>query len=150
MSRVPRNRRRPMSLLVPQSRPFHHDHETFHKISDASPTLILCSTRRRWNWRREWWRCRARTATSRTLTVSFENLLKVEEDFKAFPISVTTQLCSSLINQLMLTTNNVMQLHQRLRTNDEPTSTGNNNLMLKELENAVIMTQSMLTKITTR
>lgn len=50
----------------------------------------------------------------------------------------------------MVTTNNVMQLHQRLRTNDEPTSTGNNNLMLKELENAVIMTQSMLTKITTR
>lgn len=63
---------------------------------------------------------------------------------------VTTQLCSSLINQLMVTTNNVMQLHQRLRSSDEPTSTGNNNLMLKELENAVIMTQSMLTKITTR
>jgi mitogen-activated protein kinase binding protein 1 len=67
-----------------------------------------------------------------------------------FTILVTTQLCTGLINQLMVTTNNVMQLHQRLRSSDEPTSTGNNNLMLKELENAVIMTQSMLTKITTR
>lgn len=65
-------------------------------------------------------------------------------------VLVTTQLCSSLITQLMMTTNNVMQLHQRLRSNDEPTSTGNNNLMLKELENAVVMTQSMLTKITNR
>lgn len=48
----------------------------------------------------------------------------------------------------METTNSVMQLHQRLRATDEPTSTGNNGLMLKELENAVIMTQSVLTKIT--
>lgn len=78
----------------------------------------------------------------------FKSLLL--EEIHSFKLSVTTQLCSSLINQLMLTTNNVMQLHQRLRSNDEPTSTGNNNLMLKELENAVIMTQSMLTKITTR
>jgi mitogen-activated protein kinase binding protein 1 len=81
----------------------------------------------------------------------FQKILKLSSILMPFPLlSVTTQLCSSLINQLMVTTNNVMQLHQRLRTNDEPTSTGNNNLMLKELENAVIMTQSMLTKITTR
>lgn len=50
----------------------------------------------------------------------------------------------------MNTANAVLQLHQRLRSADEPTSTGNNNLMLKELENAVIMTQNVLTKITTR
>lgn len=50
----------------------------------------------------------------------------------------------------MNTANAVLQLHQRLRSADEPTSTGNNNLMLKELENAVIMTQSVLTKITAR
>lgn len=64
---------------------------------------------------------------------------------------VTSQLCSNIINQLMRTTSTVMQLHQRLKINDESTGTGrNNNLMLKELENAVIMTQTMLTKITTR
>lgn len=51
----------------------------------------------------------------------------------------------------MRTTSTVIQLHQRLQTNDEASGTGrNNNLMLKELENAVIMTQTMLTKITTR
>lgn len=50
----------------------------------------------------------------------------------------------------MNTANAVLQLHQRLQSADEPTSTGNNNLMLKELENAVMMTQSVLTKITTR
>jgi hypothetical protein len=50
----------------------------------------------------------------------------------------------------MNTANAVLQLHSRLRSIDEPTSTGNNNLMLKELENAVIMTQTVLTKITAR
>lgn len=51
----------------------------------------------------------------------------------------------------MHTTNSVIQLHSRLRTTDTDNSgTGNNNLMLKELENAVIMTQNMLTKITNR
>jgi hypothetical protein len=50
----------------------------------------------------------------------------------------------------MNTANAVLQLHSRLRSVDEPTSTGNNNLMLKELENAVIMTQTVLTKITAR
>ncbi|XP_070509795.1 mitogen-activated protein kinase-binding protein 1 isoform X4 [Chironomus tepperi] len=63
---------------------------------------------------------------------------------------INTQFCSNVINQLMNTANAVLQLHQRLRSVDEPTSTGNNNLMLKELENAVIMTQSVLTKITAR
>ena len=66
-------------------------------------------------------------------------------------ILVTSQLCSNIINQLMHTTSTVMKLHQRLKTDDESENTGrNNNLMLKELENAVIMTQTMLTKITTR
>lgn len=51
----------------------------------------------------------------------------------------------------MVTTNSVMQLHQRLKNNEE-SSNGTDNRkqeMLKELENAVMMTQSMLTKITT-
>jgi hypothetical protein len=69
----------------------------------------------------------------------------------SFNFTVTSQLCSNIINQLMHTTNSVLCLHQRLKTNDEATGTGrSNNLMLKELENAVIMTQNMLTKITNR
>lgn len=46
----------------------------------------------------------------------------------------------------MQTTNSVMQLHNRLKFSDEPSESRNNNMMLKELENAVIMTQNMLTK----
>ncbi|XP_063699886.1 mitogen-activated protein kinase-binding protein 1 isoform X2 [Culicoides brevitarsis] len=66
---------------------------------------------------------------------------------------MTSQICSNLINQLMQTTSSVIQLHQRLKTSDEGIVTNgsasrNNSLMLKELENAVIMTQNMLTKIT--
>lgn len=51
----------------------------------------------------------------------------------------------------MVTTNSVMQLHQRLKNSDEtPTASGERKQeMIKELENAVMMTQSMLTKITT-
>lgn len=52
----------------------------------------------------------------------------------------------------MGTTNSVMQLHQRLKTSEE-SSNGTDNRkqdMLKELENAVMMTQSMLTKITNK
>lgn len=52
----------------------------------------------------------------------------------------------------MGTTNSVMQLHQRLKNTDE-SSNGTDNRkqeMLKELENAVMMTQSMLTKITSK
>lgn len=50
----------------------------------------------------------------------------------------------------MTTTNSVIQLHQRLKNTDESSTTGNRNKeMIKELENAVMMTQSMLTKITT-
>lgn len=64
--------------------------------------------------------------------------------------SATSQLCSNLINQLMHTTTSVLQLHQRLKTTEDTNSGRNNNLMLKELENAVIMTQTMLTKITNR
>lgn len=49
----------------------------------------------------------------------------------------------------MITTNSVMQLHQRLK-NTEESSNGTDNRkqdMLKELETAVMMTQSMLAKI---
>lgn len=51
----------------------------------------------------------------------------------------------------MVTTNSVMQLHQRLKTTEESSNGSDNRKqdMLKELENAVMMTQSMLTKITT-
>lgn len=66
--------------------------------------------------------------------------------------SVTNQLCSNIINQLVQTTTSVIQLHQRLKSNDESGggSGRNNSLMIKELENAVIMTQNMLTKVTNR
>lgn len=66
-------------------------------------------------------------------------------DFFPF-LLVTSQLCSNIISQLMQTTNSVMQLHNRLKYSDEPSESRNNNMMLKELENAVIMTQNMLTK----
>lgn len=50
----------------------------------------------------------------------------------------------------MVTTNSVMQLHQRLKSNDDTSASGTRNKeMLRELENAVMMTQTMLTKITT-
>lgn len=49
---------------------------------------------------------------------------------------------------LNTTTNAVLQLHTRLKYNEATPGTRNNNLMLEELENAVIMTQNMLTKIT--
>lgn len=62
--------------------------------------------------------------------------------------TVTSQLCSNIISQLVVTTNSVMQLHQRLKHNDESSGARQNKLMLKELENAVIMTQTILTKIT--
>lgn len=72
---------------------------------------------------------------------------------------MTNQLCSNIIAQLMATTASVMQLHTRLRQEGspdaDPTTTGGSgaggrqkSMMLKELENAVIMTQSMLTKVT--
>ncbi|XP_055682850.1 mitogen-activated protein kinase-binding protein 1 isoform X2 [Lutzomyia longipalpis] len=54
--------------------------------------------------------------------------------------------CSRLINQLMLTTNSVVQLHSRLRQTED--GGGGSNYMLQELENAVVMTQTMLTKVT--
>lgn len=65
---------------------------------------------------------------------------------------LTNQLCSNIINQLVQTTTSVIQLHQRLKSNDESGggSGRNNSLMIKELENAVIMTQNMLTKVTNR
>ncbi|XP_055920018.1 mitogen-activated protein kinase-binding protein 1 isoform X2 [Eupeodes corollae] len=57
----------------------------------------------------------------------------------------------NIINKLYTTTTAAMQLHAKLKNcEDSPTSTGNNNLMLKELENAVIMTQQMLTNITNK
>uniref|UniRef100_A0A4Y0ARV7 WD_REPEATS_REGION domain-containing protein n=1 Tax=Anopheles funestus TaxID=62324 RepID=A0A4Y0ARV7_ANOFN len=64
---------------------------------------------------------------------------------------LTNQLCTNIINQLVQTTSTVIQLHQRLKSTDEASINGrNNSLMLKELENAVIMTQNMLTKVTNR
>ncbi|XP_037904437.1 mitogen-activated protein kinase-binding protein 1 isoform X7 [Hermetia illucens] len=62
----------------------------------------------------------------------------------------TSQLCSNIISMLNTTTNAVLQLHSRLKHSDETSGSRNNNLMLKELENAVIMTQNMLTKITNK
>lgn len=74
------------------------------------------------------------------------------EDTHLCTFVVTNQLCSNIINQLVQTTTSVIQLHQRLKSNDESGggSGRNNSLMIKELENAVIMTQNMLTKVTNR
>lgn len=47
----------------------------------------------------------------------------------------------NVINKLYTTTQTVLQLHANLRNCED-------SLMLKELENAVIMTQNMLTNIT--
>ncbi|XP_053672598.1 uncharacterized protein LOC128722930 [Anopheles nili] len=64
---------------------------------------------------------------------------------------ITNQVCTNIINQLVQTTSSVIQLHQRLKSSDETSiNRRNNSLMLKELENAVIMTQNMLTKVTNR
>lgn len=65
-------------------------------------------------------------------------------------IAVSSQLLSNIISQLMVTTNSVLQLHQRLKSNDDASASGTRNQeMTKELENAVMMTQSMLKKVTT-
>lgn len=71
-----------------------------------------------------------------------KNLIK-----KILQFSVSSQLITNIISQLMVTTNSVMQLHQRLKSSEE-SSDNRKQDMLKELENAVMMTQTMLTKIT--
>lgn len=78
--------------------------------------------------------------------------------------SVTPQLCSGIINQLRVTIQSVLQLHERLREESgsgggggggtasavEADDGDSNNFltMRSELENAVMMTQNMLTNIT--
>lgn len=74
---------------------------------------------------------------------------------------MTPQLCSGIINQLRVTIQSVLQLHERLREEgggvseeaggevQERDSNGANFLTMRsELENAVMMTQNMLTNIT--
>lgn len=80
----------------------------------------------------------------------FFSTSNADSNMLPFVFLATSQLCSNLINQLMHTTTSVLQLHQRLKISEDSSSGRNNNLMLKELENAVIMTQTMLTKITNR
>lgn len=70
-------------------------------------------------------------------------------------VSVTPQLCSGIINQLRVTIQSVLQLHERLREEDgderqpnRDSDSANFLTMRTELENAVIMTQNMLTNIT--
>lgn len=75
------------------------------------------------------------------------------------PKTVTAQLCSNIISQLMQTTNSVMQLHQRLTSDADPATSATTasalppngrqkHQMLKELESAVHMTQAMLKQVT--
>ena len=73
---------------------------------------------------------------------------------------MTPQLCSGIINQLRVTIQSVLQLHERLR--EESGGQGDSRVgggqdggdsanfltMRSELENAVMMTQNMLTNIT--
>lgn len=89
--------------------------------------------------------------TSRRLTVRYQYINKNEftnSNSHLLPPKDTAQLCTNLINQLVMTTNNVLQLHQKLQSREDSSNNGNNDYMLKELENAVVMTQNMLTKIT--
>lgn len=84
-----------------------------------------------------------------------------------FFYTVTPQLCSGIINQLRVTIQSVLQLHERLReeagsggrggngeggeggVSDETGGNSANFLTMRsELENAVMMTQNMLTNIT--
>ncbi|XP_055549086.1 uncharacterized protein LOC129732314 isoform X1 [Wyeomyia smithii] len=84
-----------------------------------------------------------------TTNMEMESMIK---DGDLDNADLTNQLCSNIINQLVQTTTSVIQLHQRLKSNDESGggSGRNNSLMIKELENAVIMTQNMLMKVTNR
>lgn len=69
---------------------------------------------------------------------------------------MTPQLCSGIINQLLVTIQSVLQLHERLKNESVGSGTAavggedsNNFLTMRsELENAVMMTQNMLTNIT--
>lgn len=55
----------------------------------------------------------------------------------------------NVINTLFTTTTAAVQLHAKLKSSEDTnTSSCSNNLMLKELENALIMAQNMLTCIT--
>lgn len=56
---------------------------------------------------------------------------------------------TQIINMLNTTTNAVLQFHSKLKSEEQSASSANNNnLMLKELENAVIMFQNMLMNVT--
>lgn len=77
---------------------------------------------------------------------------------------MTPQLCSGIINQLRVTIQSVLQLHERLREEGDGSaasagdqqqresnsrdSNGAFLMMRSELENAVMITQTMLTNIT--
>ena len=74
---------------------------------------------------------------------------------------MTPQLCSGIINQLRVTIQSVLQLHERLREESggqgdsrgggggqDGGDSANFLTMRSELENAVMMTQNMLTNIT--
>lgn len=59
----------------------------------------------------------------------------------SFSLILAKSQVHNVINKLYTTTQTVLQLHANLRNCED-------SLMLKELENAVIMTQNMLTNIT--
>lgn len=63
--------------------------------------------------------------------------------------TVNSQVISNIISRLMVSTNAVIQLYQKLAINEEVSSNPRNKDMLKELEDAVLLSQSMFTKITT-
>lgn len=87
--------------------------------------------------------------------------MKIAEGFiSPSLLPVTPQLCSGIINQLRVTIQSVLQLHERLRDEGEgsaanggeqqqkESNSANFLVMRSELENAVMMTQTMLTNIT--
>lgn len=57
-------------------------------------------------------------------------------------------MITNIISQLRVTTDSVMQLHQRLSNDDTTNGSDNRNDLLKELQSAVMMAQTAFTKIT--
>lgn len=75
-----------------------------------------------------------------TLSNPYLHLFNKRLIFGCFHFAAKSQV-HNVINKLYTTTQTVLQLHANLRNCED-------SLMLKELENAVIMTQNMLTNIT--
>lgn len=98
------------------------------------------------------WNARGRSTEAGDSSGKMIYFFKFSVDKRVFNkfswFAVNSQFISSLVSQLLATSNSVMELHQKLKNSSEPSAPGQrNNAMLKELEDAVTMTQKILTKI---